>query len=254
MQALLLAWLGSDYRLQFSAALRGAWEHVHGDTIDLVLCTALWLPDGEPGELLCRLKRHEETQHIPFILCGTSEPRKAESNAWDGYADDYLVLPLNPQRLRRRLQALLENRQRLLQWLDTQLSVSREDGPLPDGRAVLRIDGQNQPFGEILYARTRQLLAQEAMSVDKLAEQMGLSSRTLQRKLQALFGVSYSDYVRKVQMQLVIEQLQRGASVKEAARVAGFRDQAYLTRVFRKSFSMSPTEYRKQRMAENDLA
>lgn len=254
MQALLLAWLGSDYRLQFSAALRGAWEHVHGDTIDLVLCTALWLPDGEPGELLCRLKRHEETQHIPFILCGASEPQKVESNAWDGYADDYLVLPLNPQRLRSRLQALLENRQRLLQWLDAQRSDPEEDGPLPDGRAVLRLDGQNQPFGEILYARTRQLLAQEAMSVDKLAEQMGLSSRTLQRKLQALFGVSYSDYVRKVQMQLVLGQLQRGASVKEAARVAGFRDQAYLTRVFRQSFAMSPTEYRKRRMTENDLA
>ena len=52
-------------------------------------------------------------------------------------------------------------------------------------------------------------------------------------------------------MQLVVEQLQQGATVKMAARIAGFNDQAYLTRVFKQTFNMSPTEYRKSHISSN---
>ena len=75
-----------------------------------------------------------------------------------------------------------------------------------------------------------------------------MSSRTLQRKIQALFGLSYSDYQRELQLQLVIDHLQRGLSIKEAAARSGFRDQAYLSRVFKQKLGVTPSEYRKQHL------
>ena len=58
--------------------------------------------------------------------------------------------------------------------------------------------------------------------------------------------MSYSDYVRELQLQLVVEQLRCGASIKSAAAMAGFRDQAYLTRVFKQQFGVTPSQYKKQ--------
>lgn len=255
MLPLLLAWLGGRYRLLFSASVQGAFERVQEEMIDLVLCTALWLPDGEPGELLSRLKGSADTNHIPFILCCASGSQDSEARAWDGLADDYLALPLVPNMLCLRLQALLENRQRVRAWLKEYLifgepkNVAQSDIATP-----AKVDGLDQQFSDELYSQACQLLSQGTISLDILAIQMGLSSRTLQRKLQSLFGVNYSDYVRKIQMQLVVSQLEQGASVKMAARVAGFRDQAYLTRVFRQHFNMSPTEYRKRFAPSEELA
>ncbi|WP_320151518.1 helix-turn-helix domain-containing protein [uncultured Tolumonas sp.] len=255
MLPLLLAWLGGRYRLLFSASVHGAFERVQEEMIDLVLCTALWLPDGEPGELLSRLKGSADTNHIPFILCCACGSPDSEARAWDGLADDYLALPLVPKMLCLRLQALLENRQRVRAWLKEYLifgepkDVAQSDITIPP-----KVEGLDQQFSDELYAQACQLLSQGTISLDTLAIQMGLSSRTLQRKLQSLFGVNYSDYVRKIQMQLVVSQLEQGGSVKMAARIAGFRDQAYLTRVFRQSFNMSPTEYRKRFAPSEKLA
>lgn len=247
MSPLLLSWLGDEYRLLFSASVRGALERAQEETIDLILCTAHWLPDGESRELLSRVKEAAETNHIPFILCCASGSPDSEASAWDGLADDYLPLPLEPRMLRLRLQALLENRQRVRAWLKEHLIFGELNETLQsEAMALPRGEGLDRQFSDELYTRACQLLGQGAMSVETLADQMGLSSRTLQRKLQSLFGVNYSDYIRKIQMQLVVSQLQQGASVKMAARVAGFRDQAYLTRVFRQTFNMSPTEYRKR--------
>ena len=255
MLPLLLAWLGGRYRLLFSASVSGAFARVQEEMIDLVLCTALWLPDGEPGELLSRLKGSTDTNHIPFILCCANGSQDSEARAWDGLADDYLALPLVPNMLCLRLQALLENRQRVRAWLKEYLifgdpkNVAQSDIATPP-----KIDGLDQQFSDELYSQACQLLSQGTISLDILAIQMGLSSRTLQRKLQSLFDVNYSDYVRKIQMQLVVSQLEQGASVKMAARVAGFRDQAYLTRVFRQHFNMSPTDYRKRFVPSEKLA
>lgn len=151
---------------------------------------------------------------------------------------------------------LLQNRPPLQPWLQASLSLGV---PTPQSVAldvfpIGELSPADRLFSEQLRTISRQLLHEDQISVERLADHFNISSRTLQRKLQSLFGVSYSDYVRKVQMQLVIEQLQRGASVKEAARVAGFRDQAYLTRVFRQNFAMSPSEYRKRQVPASDLA
>ena len=90
------------------------------------------------------------------------------------------------------------------------------------------------------------------MSVETLAEHLQMSPRSLQRKLHSLFGLSYTDYARELQLQLVVEQLQRGASVKEAAAATSFCDQAYLTRVFKQQFGVTPSQYKKQQQVRSE--
>lgn len=256
MSHLLLAWLGETYRLLFSASMQGAFTRIQEDSVDLVLSTARWLPDGDPREFLSQCKTTSETSHIPFILCCVSDCSDLEASAWSALADGYLSLPLTPAVLNLRLQALLENRQRVRAWLKEHLTFS----PSEESKAILqfestttvKIDESERQFSDVLYRQTCQLLEQNTLSVESLAEQMNLSNRTLQRKIQSLFGMNYTEYVRKIQIQRVIQELENGSSIKMAARIAGFRDQAYLTRVFRQTLNMSPTEYRNQHLVQTE--
>lgn len=140
----------------------------------------------------------------------------------------------------------------LREWLSSQLSAPTARWQLPasqesDSQVLSR---QEQQFGERLRHSTAQRLQRDQASVEQLAVEFGMSTRSLQRKLRALYGMSYSDYVRTLQLQLVVTTLQGGGSIKEAARLAGFKEQSYLTRVFKQQFGMTPSQYKKQHSAE----
>ena len=247
LQQLLLGWLSSEYRLLISSSIRGGLISAREALPDLILCDQQ-LPDGECYPLLDELKSAAETSHIPIIICSVFSDETSRRRAWHQKADDYIQKPFEPALLRLRLQALLQNRQRLQQWLQASLSqhvLAIQKVPVVTPRAA-DLPPAEPLFSEQLRTISCQLLRADQMSVEGLADHFKMSSRSLQRKLHSLFGLSFSDYVRELQLQLVVEQLQQGASVKEAAATAGFRDQAYLTRVFKQQFGVTPSQYKKQ--------
>lgn len=254
LQQLLLGWLSSEYRILISSSIRGGLISARDALPDLILCDQQ-LPDGECYPLLDELKSAAETSHIPIIICSVLSDEASRRRAWHQKADDYIQKPFDPALLRLRLQALLQNRQRLQQWLHASLShdvLVPSRVPMELAPPVADLPPAELLFSEQLRTISCQLLREDRMSVERLAEHFKMSSRSLQRKLHSLFGLSYSDFVRELQLQLVVEQLQRGMSVKEAAAAAGFRDQAYLTRVFKQQFGVTPSQYKKQQQVRSE--
>ena len=253
LQQLLLGWLSSEYRILISSSIRGGLISAREALPDLILCDQQ-LPDGECYLLLDELKSAAETNHIPIIICSVLNDEISRRRAWHQKADDYIQKPFEPALLRLRLQALLQNRQRLQQWLHASLSqvvLAPRIAPV-DAPPVADLPPAELLFSEQLRTISCQLLREDQMSVETLAEHFQMSPRSLQRKLHSLFGLRYRDYVRELQLQLVVEQLQQGASVKEAAAATGFRDQAYLTRVFKQQFGVTPSQYKKQQQVRSE--
>lgn len=80
--------------------------------------------------------------------------------------------------------------------------------------------------------------------LSEIAEETQLSTRTLQRRLEA-GGQSFSRLVRSVRVQHACRQLQNtDMSITEAGFVSGFSDSAQFSRDFRASMGLSPTAYR----------
>ena len=254
LQQLLLGWLSSEYRILISSSIRGGLISARDALPDLILCDQQ-LPDGECYPLLDELKSAAETSHIPIIICSVLSDEASRRRAWHQKADDYIQKPFEPALLRLRLQALLQNRQRLQQWLHASLShdvLLPSRVPMELAPPVADLPPAELLFSEQLRTISCQLLREDQMSVETLAEHFQMSPRSLQRKLHSLFGLRYRDYVRELQLQLVVEQLQQGASVKEAAAATGFRDQAYLTRVFKQQFGVTPSQYKKQQQVRSE--
>lgn len=246
LQQLLQHWLGEEYRIVLSASIRGGVALAREELPDLVLCD-LMLPDGEGYSLLAELKQGAETSHIPIVICSAMSEESCRVNVWKACGDDFIAKPFEPRLLSLRLRALRENRKQLQSWFTGHIAA--ELTPVAaEAQRPAAISPVDAAFSQQLRDLVCELLPQDQLSLELLAIRLCMSSRTLQRKIQALFGLSYNDYQRELQLQLVIEHLQRGLSIKEAAARSGFRDQAYLSRVFKQKLGLTPSEYKKQHL------
>jgi AraC-like DNA-binding protein len=90
-------------------------------------------------------------------------------------------------------------------------------------------------------------LTDEFLSPQWLAEQLGVSLRTLQDDFSAL-GTTATEFIRIRRLQLVHDRLQQmqnapsAPTIAEIAFSAGFSDVSYFNRAFRKFFACSPTD------------
>lgn len=83
----------------------------------------------------------------------------------------------------------------------------------------------------------------EPLSVEQLAEFVGESSRSFHRHFGSETGETPASFVETLRLQAAKEQLEAGASVKAAARVAGLTSDEHLARAFRRRFGMTPLQY-----------
>jgi AraC-like DNA-binding protein len=98
-----------------------------------------------------------------------------------------------------------------------------------------------QEIGKMLKADLHKRPTMEAV-----AERLGLSTRTLQRKLEAA-GTSYSTLHKNIRLKTA-ESLLRTTTMKlaEISQLAGFNDSAHFCREFKKHHRETPTDFRRR--------
>ncbi|MGB4572472.1 MAG: response regulator [Rectinemataceae bacterium] len=84
---------------------------------------------------------------------------------------------------------------------------------------------------------------QEDLSLEGVASELGASPSHLSRMIAKELGMGFSDFLTHLRMERAKELLLTGASVKEASLLVGYRDQAYFSRVFRKSEGTNPVDF-----------
>lgn len=83
------------------------------------------------------------------------------------------------------------------------------------------------------------------LTLDVVAERIQLSSRQLQRILKEKSGLSFSEYVEKIRLKHVCSELARSdLTLEKIADRSGFATSNYLHFVFKKSYGMTPMQYR----------
>jgi len=110
---------------------------------------------------------------------------------------------------------------------------------------------QSTPAAVDLPSRVRQAIAEAlpdgAPTIDRIGRLLGMSGRTLQRRLTAE-GLRFSELVDRVRLQLAHSHLaQPGTTPAEAAFLLGFSDQSAFTRAFKRWTGETPVAWRRAR-------
>lgn len=82
------------------------------------------------------------------------------------------------------------------------------------------------------------------LSLQSVAEQVGVHPFHLSRLFKQHLGQTYSDYILEQRMVLSKNLIQSGKKVYEAAALSGFHDSKYFSRVFKKYWGISPAKLR----------
>ncbi len=102
-----------------------------------------------------------------------------------------------------------------------------------------RYDATTQAVTKIILAQ----LDDESLSIEKVAREMAVSVRTLQKRLEAE-GVVFSDLLREIRQRLAEKYLRENYSVEQITYLLGFSEPSVFRKSFKKWLGVTPREYR----------
>lgn len=136
-------------------------------------------------------------------------------------------------------------------WLQMPLRVAPgEIAAAPSSRQPA-----HAPNGDLMRELRRRVLSalpQGGVTIDDIAAQLGLSERTLQRRLQTL-GLSFQQFVEELRFETACRYLRQGhLPLTEIGYLLGYSEPSAFSRAFRRWSGVSPLSYRRQLGAAQD--
>lgn len=116
-------------------------------------------------------------------------------------------------------------------------------GPAGPERELIAFQLRDKALLQAVRAMVTARLPQEPVKLDVCARILGVSPRTLQRRLGEL-GATFETLVDELRRDLAIDRLAAGAMVTDVAMSLGYSDTAHFTRAFRRWTGRTPSEFR----------
>ena len=234
-----------DYRVLEAADGEAGLALARERLPDLVLSDVM-MPEMD-GFALCRaLKADPETGFIPVVLLTARAEQEDRLGGLGEGADDYLTKPFDVRELRARVDNLIASRRRLRERLAAAPPASAAEGNGVGGLhpSPVEVVSSEAAFLERVREVIEDHLGDEAFTVERLAEDVGVSRGHLHRQLKALLGQSPSEAIRTMRLERAAQLL--GAStgtVSEVAYAVGFKSVSHFSNCFDRHFGCRPSAY-----------
>jgi YesN/AraC family two-component response regulator len=231
--------LSKDYDVRACTNGREALSEVLHTKPDLVVSDVM-MPEMDGNTLCSKIKTNPSTNHIPVILLTAKNRDEDKLEGLETGADSYIVKPFNMDILRRIIINLL-NSHRLLQ-----LKYGRNDS-LEEQVEDVKMKSPDEKLLDRVMAAINEHLDDSDLSVDMIAEQVGISRVHLHRKMKELTGQTPHDFIRNLRLKQAANLLaNHGMNVTEVMYACGFSNSASFSTVFKKFYGMSPRDYMKE--------
>ena len=226
--------LGKDYEIHFAQNGKEGLDMARSLIPDLIISDVM-MPMMD-GLEFCRLLRADELVcHIPVIMVTAKVSEEDRLRGLECGVDAYLPKPFNTEELLLRISNLMKQREVLRQKYE-------------QASALLPIS-TNMPQDHFMkHAKAAILEAVREgkdLSVASLAEQMGINTRQLHRKVTALTGDTPVALIRTTKIELAQRILTQDPSVpmKNVAIDCGFTDYSHFVRVFKNVTGKTPSDF-----------
>jgi signal transduction histidine kinase/DNA-binding response OmpR family regulator len=235
--------LGDSYNVVTAADGKEGFERAKEIRPDLVISDVM-MPVMDGYELCARVKEDEELGHIPVVMLTAKATIESKLEALHGGADDYILKPFDANEVVARVENLIEIRRML---------AARGGGGFTLEPSEIDEPSADEVFLETVSSVVEENLRDGGFTIDRLADEVGLSRRQLERKLRSLTRLTPHGYVRMMRLKRAAQLLEkRVGNVSEVAYRVGFSDPNYFSRLFRQTFGSTPSDYIKEGSEEAD--
>ncbi len=205
---------------------------------DLVV-TDVMMPIKDGSQLCCEMKENPVLNHIPIIMLTAKSSDEDRIKALRCGAEAYIKKPFDPDELLITIRNILAGRKTLVEKFmeiaDTQSTGSKKV-----------VDNANLKFLQTLTDIVLMEIQNPDLSTALIAENLAISVSQLNRKMNSITGKSTMSYVLQVKLNKAKKMLQNSPeSMADVAHACGFYDQNYFSRIFKKEFGITPTQYMK---------
>lgn len=224
----------ADGRQALSEALR---------SVPSLVLTDVMMPVMDGYTLCARLKANTATNYVPVVML-TAKTRDSDKLEGLGQgADAYIEKPFNIDIVRHTIRNLIAAHDLLRNKLSgNEVPIDRIDEvriATPDEQLIDRIT-------RVVNAH----IDDPHLSVEQIADEVGISRSHLHRKMKELSNLSPRDWVRNLRLERAAQMLCQGRhNIAQIMYACGFDNQASFSTKFKAKFGMSPSAYMKKHLS-----
>ena len=208
---------------------------------DVIICDVM-MPGMDGLETCSALKEEISTSHIPVLMLTACSLDEQKVEGYKSGADGYMSKPFNSEVLRARVSSLINNRRRVKELKEGDRNMA---AVTVSSRDSLK-DRENEFYTRFVNIVHEEMGSLE-LSVDLLAEKMGMGRSQFYRKIKALTGLSPVEILRDLRLKRARDLLiSTDKTVSEIGYEVGFSTPAYFTKCFREVYSETPTAFREK--------
>lgn len=228
--------LSGDYKVVSCENGKAALTEVL-KTIPDLLISDIMMPEMDGNTLCSKVKTNPVTSHIPVILLTAKNRDEDQLEGLETGADAYIVKPFNMDILRRTIINLIHTHHLL------KLKYGRND-ELEKKVDEVHVKSPDEKLMERVMEVINKNISNADLSIDEIAEEVGISRVHLHRKMKELTGQTPHDFIRNIRLKQAANLLAgQNMNITEVMYACGFNNAASFSTIFKKFYGMSPREY-----------
>jgi len=210
-----------------------------------LIITDIMLPDEDGIEICRKIKNDIQTSHIPIIILTAKSTIESNIEGLEAGADVYIKKPFNMDVLKAQVKATIESREKL------RLNFTKNIILQPKEIVATSLD---ERFMIKLMDVIEKNISNPDFGIRHLTDAMNMSHSVIFRKIKALTGSNVIEFIRSVRLKKAAQLLtKQKLPVTEVSIMVGFNDPKYFSKCFIKEFGMSPREYMKTTLNNDNL-
>lgn len=203
---------------------------------DLIISDVM-MPEMDGTTLCSKIKTNVTTNHIPVILLTAKSREEDQLEGLATGADAYIVKPFNMDILRRNVINLLTMRRTLKNKF-----TGNESQEARVEKVVMQ--APDEALMERIMQVINENLSDSDLSVDMIAQKVGISRVHLHRKMKELTNQTPHTFVRNIRLKQAAEMLRTSKrNITEVMYLCGFSNAASFSTMFKNLYGCSPREY-----------
>lgn len=231
--------LEEDYKIITCTNGIEALGLIHTNSPDLIISDVM-MPKMNGIELLNRIKSNSNINHIPVILLTSKMEHEDRMKGLEKGADAYLSKPFNTDELEILVKNLITSRK----YLKGKYSGAQDQ---EDKIKTVELKSSDDVLMDRIMNFVNENMDNADMSVEMLAQHVGLGRVQLHRKLKEITGLPTAEFIRNLRLkQAAILLKEKKNNITQIAYAVGFTNQTHFSATFKKFYGVTPSEYIQQ--------